>query len=379
MAEAPTLQLLSKITVGGQELKNRIALASLTRARVTPTEDPYDINNTIPTDLLAEYYEQRSSGGIVLTEATAISEEGCGWLNAPHIHKPEHVEGWKNVVDRVHAKGGVIYCQLWHMGRQSHSSYHPTTNRIVSASNIPLSSGEARTNRGEKVEPEVPHSLTVEEIKVTVQDYVTAAQCAKEAGFDGIVLHGANGYLIDQFFQSRTNVRTDEYGGSFENRARFFFEILDAIVASGAYPVERIAVKISPNGVFGDMGSEDNYEFFGYLAKAMSAYNLAFVEIMDGLGFGFHNKCKAFTCMDLKKEFSGVVMANIGLTKEIAEGMIRSGAADMASFGRLYMSNPDLPERFANGWPVEPEPEYQHWWQYTAEKGYTDWPTYSAP
>lgn len=371
------MDILKKITVGGQELKNRIVLAAMTRARATPTENPFDINNTIPNDVMGEYYEQRASAGFLLTEATAISEEGGGWLNAPHIHQPEHVAGWKTVVDRVHARDGVIYCQLWHMGRQSHSSFHPTTKRIVSASNIKLTTGENTKNiRGEKAVPEVPHALSVEEIQALIKDYVNAAICSKEAGFDGVQLHSANGYLIDQFFQGISNIRTDRYGGSIENRCRLVFEIIDAIVASGAYPIERIGLKLSPNGIYGDMGHDDNFEVFTYLAKSLSKYDLAFVELMDGLGFGFHDKCKIFTCMDFKKHFSGCVIANIGLTKDMAEGMVRSGAADMASFGRLYITNPDLVQRFANNWPVEKEGEYPDWWGPTGAKGYTDFPPF---
>ena len=286
------------------------------------------------------------------------------------------MEGWKKVTDRVHARGGKIYLQLWHMGRQSHSSYHPTTNRIVSASNIPVTGSKAKTIAMEETEPEVPVPLSVEEIKQTVQDFVEAAKRCKEAGFDGVEVHGANGYLVDQFLQSCSNIRTDEYGGSFENRIRFLKEIVEAIIESGAYPANRIGFRISPNGAFGGMGSEDNFEMFTFVAKEMNKYGLAYIHVMDGLGFGYHGKCKVVTCADIRKHWDGIIICNVGLTKEIAEGMIRSGAADMACFGRLYISNPDLPERFANDWPLAEPAPYPTWWSHIGASGYTDFPTY---
>jgi N-ethylmaleimide reductase len=325
---------------------------------------------------MGDYYEQRASAGLIITEATAISEEGSGWPNAPHIRGPEHVEGWKKVVDRVHAKGAKIYIQLWHMGRQSHSSFHPTTNRIVSASDVKMA-GEAKTINRENVPYEVPHALTIEEIEEVIQDYVRASALSKEAGFDGVAIHAANGYLLDQFLQGKTNKRTDKYGGSIENRCRIVIEIIDAIIASGSYPAERIGIKFSPNGVFGDMGDEENFDLFTYLAKELNKYNLAFMELMDGLGFGFHEKCKAVSCLDMRKVFDSPIIANVTLTKDVAEGLIRSGAADMASFGRPYISNPDLVERFKNDWPLAPEAEYMDWWQPTGEKGYSLFPVYS--
>jgi len=369
------MQILSKLKMGDMELKNRLVLAPLTRARGTPTEDPFDPVSRIPNDIQALYYEQRASGGLVVTEGTGITEEGYGWRNAAAIYTDEHVEGWRKVTDRVHAKDGKIFCQLWHMGRQAHSSYHPTTKRTVSASTEKMA-GNVKTIDGKDVEGEVPHALTVEEIKSTIADFVNAAEKAKAAGFDGVEIHAANGYLPDQFLQSKTNKRTDEYGGSKENRIRFLKEITEAIIASGAFPANSIGFRISPNGAFGDMGSEDNFDMFTYVAKEMNQYGLAYLHIMDGLGFGYHGKDKAVTCADIRKNFDGVIMANVGLTKEIAEGLVRSGACDLVCFGRLYISNPDLAERFANDWPLTDPAPYETWWQHTAEKGYTDWPFY---
>jgi len=371
------LQLLSKSTVGGQELKNRIVLAPMTRARCDDTEDPFDVQSTLPNDLMRDYYAQRSSGGLLITEGTHFSEESSGWRNAPWISSERHAEAWKKVVDAVHEKGGIIYVQLWHLGRQCHSSHHPTKKRIVSASNLPMQGSKVKTINREETEPEVPHSLSVDEIKETVQDFAAAAKFASMAGFDGVEIHSANGYLIDQFLQSSSNKRTDEYGGSVENRTRILREVVEAIVESEAYPANRIGFRLSPNGGFGGMGSEDNFETFVSVARIMNQYGLAYLHLMDGLGFGFHNKDKIVKAADIRKVFDGPIIVNVGLTRDTAEGMIRSGAADLAAFGRLYISNPDLPKRFANGWKVEPEAAYEHWFHATGAKGYTDWPTYS--
>jgi N-ethylmaleimide reductase len=349
--------------------------SGLVDRRCTPTSDPFDETNTIPNDDMVEYYSQRASAGLLITEATAISERGCGWLNAAHIYTPAQVEGWKKVTEKVHAADGIIYLQLWHMGRQSHSSYH-ATGKIMAPSPI-AAAGQATTNTGEKVPYEVPVEMTVDEIQSTIQEYVHAAKMAKEAGFDGVELHGANGYLIDEFLQSSTNQRSDAYGGSMENRVRFLEEVLAALIDSGAYPVNRIGVRLSPNGNYGGMGSVDNDVMFPFVAKTLNKYGLAYLHVMDGLGFGFHEKCPAVTMFDMKKQFdSAPLICNIGLTKDTAEGMIRSGTADLCCFGRLYISNPDLPERFANDWPVAEPAPYETWWYATGAKGYTDWPTY---
>lgn len=370
----PTMQLFSKFTIGSNdedplELQNRIVLAPMTRARCDPGTD-------IPNDVMVEYYTQRASAGLLITEGTQISEEATGWPNAPSIYTAEHVAGWKKVTDSVHAKGSKIFLQLWHLGRQSHSSFHPTTNDIVSASAIAIANGTARTKNGESVAWEVPRALSVDEIKVTVGDYVKSARLAQEAGFDGVEVHGANGYIIDQFLQTSSNTRTDEYGGSMENRFRFLQEIVEAVIADGAFPASRVGVRLSPNGNYGGMGSPDNDVMFPYVAERLSKYGLAYLHVMDGLGFGFHEQCKVVTAMQMKAAFQGPVIGNIGLTKDVAEGMIRSGAVDLACFGRLYISNPDLVERFQNNWPLNPDSTYEQWWHVSGASGYTDFPFY---
>jgi N-ethylmaleimide reductase len=371
-------RIFSKITIGGQELQNRIVMAPMTRARCDVTEDPFDIKNSLPNDLMVEYYSQRASAGLIITEGTQISELATGWMCAPKINTEEHVNAWKRVVDAVHEKGGLIYCQLWHLGRQSHSSFHPATNKIVSASDVKLESGQAKHISGGHADHEVPTPLTTEEIKETVQDFVNAARYAKEAGFDGVEIHSANGYLVDQFLQSCSNKRTDDYGGSFENRTRFLKEIVEALIEEGSFESNRIGFRLSPNGTFGDMGSEDNNEMFKYVATEMNKYGLAYLHLMDGLGFGYHGKCPPVTAFDMKKCFDGPIMVNITLTKDMGEGMLRSGTADLVSYGRPYIGNPDLVERFKNNWPLNPCPSYEFWWSPNkGAAGYTDQMPYS--
>jgi N-ethylmaleimide reductase len=297
-----------------------------------------------------------------------------GWANAPGLFNDTQCTAWKKIVDRVHRKNGVIFLQLWHMGRQSHSVYQPNNAQVVSASDVQITTGTTTLPDGSHVPYEKPRALTLEEVKQTVQDYKNCAALAKQAGFDGVEIHAANGYLIDQFLQACSNKRTDDYGGNFENRSRFLIEIVEAV--SEVYKAGEIGVRIAPNGNFGGMGSEDNDVFFPALAAKLNKYNLAYLHVMDGLGFGFHNKCRALTTSDIRKVYSGTIMANCGLTRDVAEGMLRSGSMDLAAFGRLYISNPDLAERFQNNWPVAPEAEYMAWWQPTGAKGYTDYPFY---
>jgi N-ethylmaleimide reductase len=323
---------------------------------------------------MAQYYTQRATAGLIISEGTQISEEAKGWKDAPSIFSQEHVDGWKKVTQSVHESGGKIFCQLWHLGRQSHSSFHPTTGDIVSASDLPVPSGTARDANGEHVPYETPRSLTVEQIKTTVQDYVNAARKSKEAGFDGVEIHGANGYLVDQFLQTCSNVRTDEYGGDMENRIRFLIEIVEAIIADGAFLPSRVGVRLSPNGAFGGMGSPDNDKLFPYVAERLSKYGLAYLHVMDGLGFGAHGLCPSVTCHDMKMAFKGTIIANVGLTKDVAEGMLRSGAVDLACFGRPFISNPDLVHRFANDLPLNADAAYETWWHMKGSQGYTDFP-----
>ena len=345
-------------------LSNRIVLAPMTRSRAGA--------GRIPNALMAEYYKQRSSAGLIITEATTISEEANGWIESPGIYTDEMTEGWKPIVKAAHVKGAAVFLQLWHMGRSSHSSFH-NGQSAVAASAVKINEPYIHTPTG-KQPHEVPRALETAEIPRVVADYANAARRAKDAGFDGVEIHGANGYLIDNFLQSKTNQRTDQYGGSVENRYRFLKEIVEAIVA--IWPANRVGVRLSPNGVFNDMGSPDFREQFTYVATQLDSYGLSYLHVMDGLAFGFHNLGEPMTLADFRKVFHGPLIGNCGYTQEMAEQAIASGHADLIAFGRPFISNPDLVERFKNNWPLAELAPISDWYSPIGEKGYTDFPAY---
>lgn len=300
-----------------------------------------------------------------------------GWAGAAAIYTPEQINGWKEVTERVHGAGGVIFCQFWHMGRTAGSIFHglqPIGPSAIAAT------GQVTDYDLSKHAYETPHVLTVEEIGGVVNEFRIAARNAKQAGFDGIELHGANGYLIDTFLQSCSNTRTDEYGGSVENRFRILGEIIEACKES--FPSNRIGVRLSPNGLFGSMGSADNFDSFTAYLQKLDKMDLAYAHVLDGLGFGFHQLCAALTLSDARKVYKGFLIGNVGYTKDSAEEAVRSGDADMIAFGRPYIGNPDLPQRFANDWPLV-DADYTSYWTYPGfpdgnpNVGYTDFPAYS--
>lgn len=245
----------------------------------------------------------------------------------------------------------------------------------MSASAVAIE-GEVHDIYGNKVPHETPRAMTVPEIRSTVEDYVKASRLASEAGFDGVEVHAANGYLLDQFLQSPSNQRTDEYGGDMENRFRFLKEVVEGLLADGAYPANRVGVRLSPNGSYGDMGGEDNHVLFPFVAERLNHYGLSYLHVMDGLGFGFHAKSDVVTVSDIRKVFDGPIIGNIGLTRDTAEGMIRSGATDLAAFGRPFISNPDLVERYQNDWPLNEDAPMSVYYSPSGATGYTDFPFY---
>jgi N-ethylmaleimide reductase len=353
---------------GGITFKNRIGLAPMTRGRA-------DAVTGCVKDIHATYYSERATGGFILTEATGVSRQGLGWFCAPGIYTPEQVESWKSVTSAVHKENGLIFCQLWHMGRAGHSDVFGS--QPVSASDIPIA-GECTAANHEKKPYEVPRPLTEEEIATTVQDYATAAKNALDAGFDGVELHSANGYLIDQFIQSCTNKRDDAYGGSIENRLRFVKEIIEAVTA--AVPKERVWIRFSPNGGFNDMGSEDNIETFNAAITLAASFKLGCVEVLDGLGFGFHKKTEPYTLEMARAAIAAgnpdgttALCGNVGYTLETAEKAVTEGRADLITFGRPYMSNPDLPERFRDASALTPDPQYPDWWGTDGPEGFVTW------
>jgi N-ethylmaleimide reductase len=350
----------------GLQLKNRIVMSPMTRARAGVER--------LANPLMAEYYRQRSSAGLLITEGVFISRQGIGWLNAPGIYTDEQAEAWRQVVEAVHAQGTPIFLQLWHCGRASHSSFHEEVGLPVAPSAIPIGGDTIHTPVG-KQPYETPRALETEEISSVVADYRRAAERARSAGFDGVELHAANGYLIDEFLQSKTNHRTDCYGGSSENRFRFLEEILESIYA--ALPEGRVGVHLSPNSPFNDMGSPDFRETFFYAAGRLNRFGLAYLHVLDGLDFGFHGHGQPMTLGEFREVFQGPLMGNCGYTKETAEAAIQSGQADLIAFGRPFISNPDLAERLAKGWPLNPTADMKVWYSFD-EVGYTDFPGYAT-
>jgi N-ethylmaleimide reductase len=362
----PAPELLSSFQLGDLQLKNRVALAPMTRARAGA--------DRLANELMAEYYAQRAGAGLVITEATTVSAQGNGWIDSPGIYTDAQGEAWKQVVEAVHAKGSLVFLQLWHTGRASHSSFHGG-ELPVAPSAIRLEGDGVHTPDGKK-DYETPRALETQELPGIVADYVAAAQRALAAGFDGVEIHSANGYLLNQFLESKTNKREDAYGGTVENRFRLLREVVEGVI--GVFPANRVAVRLSPNGAFNDMGSPDYRETYLFAAKELDAYGLAFLHVVDGLAFGFHDLGEAMTLEDFREVFHGPLMGNCGYDRDSAKAAIARGAADLIAIGRPFISNPDLVERYQNGWPLAPLGDPSTWYSGGhAEKGYTDYPAYA--
>lgn len=358
--------LLSPVSLGSITLRNRVAMAPMTRARAGIER--------LPNARLTKYYADRASAGLIISEGTVVSDQAIGWNQSPGIYTDEMQRGWREVVDAVHRVGGVIFMQLWHTGRASHSSFHADGSLPVAPSALAINGDSIHTPTG-KQPYEIPRALETAEIPGIVEDYRRAAERAKAAGFDGIELHGANGYLIDEFLQSKTNHRTDQYGGSVENRFRFLREIVEAVTT--VWPTSRVGVRFSPNGVFNDMGSTDFRETFSFAARQLDQFGLAYLHVMDGLGFGFHQLGEPMTLAEFRTLFHGPLLGNVGYTHETADATIAAGHADLIAFGRPFISNPDLVERFANGWPLNPPAEMSAWYSFD-DAGYNDFPKHQA-
>lgn len=361
---SPTL--LEAFTLKNLALQNHIAMAPLTRGRAG--------QERIPNELMAEYYGQRATAGLIISEATTISPQANGWNESPGIYSDEMVAGWQLTTEAVHAKGGKIFLQLWHCGRASHSSFHGG-NPAIAPSAIKITGDDGIYTPKGKEPFETPRAIETEEIPGIVEEYRLAAERAKAAGFDGIEVHSANGYLLDTFMQSRTNHRDDQYGGSVEKRFQMLSEVLDAVLT--VWDSSRVGVRLSPNGVFNDMGSPDYREQFLYAAQRLNDYNLAYLHVMDGLAFGFHELGEPLTLKDFRAVYDGALIGNCGYDQVTAEAAIASGDADLIAFGRPFISTPDLVERFANNWELNPDAELSDWYGAGGSKGYTDFPTYT--
>lgn len=357
--------LFETVQIGDLILKNRIAMAPMTRGRAGETR--------VANDIMAEHYLQRASAGLLITEATVISRQGIGWIGSPGIYTQEMVAGWRKVTDKLKPTGTPIFLQLWHCGRASHSDFHDG-ELPLSASNVKIEGDGIHTPLGKK-DYEAPRPMTLAEIKATVNDYRQAALNAREAGFSGIEVHSANGYLLNQFLDSKTNLRNDAYGGSLENKYRFLREVLSAVLE--VWPANRVGVRLSPNGVFNDMGSPDFRETYLYAIKELSKLKLGYVHIMDGLAFGFHQLGEPMTLAEFRSHYDGILIGNCGYSKEDAETRLAEGVVDIAAFGRPFITNPDLVARLQNSWPLNPSDDMSKWYT-PGPEGYNDYQVYKG-
>lgn len=359
--------LFTPLELGDITLQNRIIMAPLTRMRSKqPGNIPYELNAT--------YYTQRASAGLIISEATQISQQGQGYPATPGIYSQEQVQGWKLVTDSVHKKNGKIFLQLWHVGRISHSSHQKDSLLPVAPSAI-KPTGKVITSDWKQVDYETPHALTIEEIQAIINDYKIAAQNAKDAGFDGVEVHGANGYLLDQFLQDSSNKRDDIYGGSIENRARLLLEVVESV--TNIWGKGRVGVRLSPYGTFNDMSDSDPLALFTYVIKQLSDYSIAYIHMIEPRATsagGSDAVAQDTPCTSelFKSLFNGAFISAGGYTSKTAKEVVENGNADAVAFGRLYIANPDLPERIKVGANLNP---YNRSTFYGgSEKGYTDYP-----
>jgi N-ethylmaleimide reductase len=366
-------KLFTPIDIGAVSLKHRVVMAPLTRSR---SEQPGDI----PGALMAEYYAQRASdGGLIISEATTIAISGRGWYGAPGLYNDAQVAGWKPVVATVHAKGGKIFSQLWHTGRASNSLVTDGAEPVTASVNAEfwldpspsVSTPDGWVNHS-------PHrALALSEIPTIIEQYREAAKRAKAAGFDGVELHGANGYIIDQFLQDGSNQRTDEYGGSIANRTRLLLEVVGALAS--VWGGDRVAVRIGPDGHFNGMSDSNPEALFDHVAEQLNQFDLAYLHVVEPRVKGnivIHEGQKPVAAERLRKIFKGKIMAAGGFEPESAEQILEAGDADLVAFGRHFVSNPDLPKRIQQGLPLTPH-DRKTFYTFDA-KGYTDYPFYEA-
>ncbi len=366
MNTVQTQKLFSPLQVGAVTLGHRVVMAPLTRMR---SQQPGDV----PNDLMVEYYGQRASeGGLIVTEATTISITGRGYLGAPGIYTDEQVAGWRRVVDAIHAKGGMVFLQLWHVGRVSHVDM--TGGETPIAPSVAAFEGVAYTKNG-WVPVSPLRALKIEEIPSLIEDFRKGAERAKAAGFDGVELHSGNGYLLDQFLQDGSNQRTDRYGGSVENRARLLLEATQAAIS--VWGKDRVGVRISPSTRFNGMHDSNPDAIFSYVAEELRKLGIAYLHVIEPRINGsvaVEEGLAPVAAVRLKKIFEGNILAAGGFEPDTAEAIIEKGDADFVAFGRYFIANPDLPERIRLGLPLNP---YDRDTFYGGNaRGYTDYPFY---
>lgn len=357
----PHQSLFQSLQLGALNLPNRIIMAPLTRARSG--------RDRIPKPLMAAYYRQRASAGLIISEATLIAEQGAGWAETPGIYVDAQIKGWQAITDAVHGQRGKIVLQLWHTGRASHPDFQPGGARPISASAV-TPAGEIHTPLGKK--PYVtPRALDQEEIPGIVQQYVNATLNAKSVGFDGVEIHAANGYLIDQFLRDGSNRRTDAYGGSVANRTRFLLEVTDAVV--DAWSADRVGVRLSPLNAFNDMKDSDPLATFTYAAEALNSYQLAYLHLLEALPGHILAGSDLRVSPSIRAVFQGPLILNGGYDAVTGDHAISTGEADAIAYGVPFIANPDLPLRYQQAAPLnDPDPSTF----YSAGAiGYTDYPT----
>jgi N-ethylmaleimide reductase len=351
--------LFSSFQVGALKLPNRFVMAPLTRGRANP--------DRVPNDLMTEYYTQRASAGLIITEATAVSPQGYGWLGAPALYNEAQAAGWRNITNSVHDAGGRIFLQLWHMGRVSHPDFL-NGDQPVGPSAI-AAQGDTHTPKGKQLYV-TPRPLETAEIAGVVRDYAHGARLAREAGFDGVEIHGANGYLIDQFLRDGSNQRTDRYGGSIENRVRFLAEIATAVVE--AWSADRVGVRLSPLGQYNDMQDSTPIQTFTHAAKELNRLGLAYLHVLEGLPGHWSHVAGERVSPHLRAVFHGPFIANAGYDAGTAERAINAGETDLVAFGVPFLANPDFIERVRRGAPMN-TPDMATFYT-PGVKGYTDYP-----
>lgn len=355
-----TSDLFQPYRLGGLTLANRLVMAPLTRSRAGAGD--------VPTPLMATYYAQRASAGLLISEASQISPQGKGYIQTPGIYSAEQIAGWKQVTDAVHAAGGKIVIQLWHVGRISHPDLQAGGALPVAPSAV-MPVGQVFTGRG-MVDMVTPRALELDEIPGLVADYRQAARHAQEAGFDGIEIHAANGYLLDQFLRDKTNRRTDAYGGVIENRARLLLEVTDAVLE--VWEKDRVGVRLSPLSPVNDIDDSDPEPLFTHVVKELSARAIGFLHVIEGVTGGPRETGHSFQLATLRRLFKGTYIDNNGYTRDLALSARATDSADLIAFGKLFISNPDLVERLRLNAPLnEPDPATFYGGD---ERGYTDYP-----
>jgi N-ethylmaleimide reductase len=359
-----TADLFAPVRLGPLTLKNRVVMAPLTRSRAGAGDAQGTLNAT--------YYGQRAEAGLIISEATQITQQGKGYAWTPGIYSEAQIAGWRLSTDAVHAHGGVIFAQLWHVGRISHPDLQPHGGLPVAPSAV-KPGGQAFTEAGFK--PFVtPRPLTTQQVRDVVQDYVHAAKAARQAGFDGVEIHAANGYLIDQFLRTRTNYRTDQYGGTLQNRTRFLHEVVQAV--TGVWDADRVGIRFAPTTGSNDIADADPATTFGRAVEIANGFGLGYIHIVEGQTGGPRDTIAGFDFRALRQAFRGLYMANNGYTREMAIQAVADGRADLVAFGRPWIGNPDLVTRLRADAPLTEAPQASYYGG--GAEGYTDFPRLDA-